>query len=61
MMLEEGVFEEGIWVSPCFSPLLDSIKLRVAGPDPFIQVLLDSSLTPLTAPVALAYISLAVF
>jgi len=60
-MLEDGVFEGGIQISLCFSLLLASIRLTVAGPGPFLPGLLDSSLTPLTAPVALAYISHAVF
>lgn len=37
---EEGNFEGGVQISLCFSLLLDSIKLTVAGPDPSLQGLL---------------------
>lgn len=53
MMLKEDIFEGPIQISRRFSCLLDCLKLTGAGPDPLPQELLDSSPTPLTAPVAL--------
>lgn len=40
MIPEEGTFEGGVQISLCFSLLLDSIKLTVAGSDPSLQGLL---------------------
>lgn len=53
-------FEGGVQISLCFSVLLDSIKLTVAGPDPSLQGLVIAA-SLLSLCLSLTDTSLAVF